>query len=299
MIAASLVLALGMSIVADGPGSARVVTGPQAPVELLIVPVRVHILTSPDLDLANCKLRDSDIARVVVKLNAIWSQAGVAFGVESIVREPAAQRDRFRLLVELGQGQLDMADLDLLLPKSSRVFDGLNVYFFHDLPFNGSYMGGDCVLVQEGAQLKEVAGGSDEPMSRVLGHCAGRALSLSPRREPETSLMALGTTGVALDANEAARAGRVAKTVPGVLTVAEARKAADAAQAAGDTARAKLLRSWIDAAKAAQASRTKPSQNRPTDKQKRQRGRDLTSRSLRTTERFTQPAIPTARGTAG
>ncbi|MGO9464886.1 MAG: Matrixin [Isosphaeraceae bacterium] len=282
MIAASLVLALGISTVADGLGSARVVTGQQAPVEFLIVPIRAHILTSPDLELANCKLRESDITRVVRKVNAIWSQAGIAFGVESIVREPAAQRDRFRLVVELSQGQLDLADLDLLLPKSSRVVDGLNVYFFHDLPFNGSYLGGDCVLVQEGARLNEVAGGSDEPMARVLGHCAGRALNLAPRREPETSLMALGTTGFALDADEVGRARRVAKTIPGVLTVAEARKAADAAQAAGDATKAKLLRSWLDAVastKAADAPRTKPSQNRPPDKQKRRSGRELTSRS--------------------
>jgi len=281
MLAASLVLALGFSIVADNPFSARVVAGPPAPAEFLIVPVRVHVLSSPDLELANCKLRDSDLSRVIAKLNAIWSQAGITFGVESIVREPAAQRDRFRLLVELTQGQLDMADLELLLPKPSRVFDGLNVYFFHDLPFNGSYLGGDCVLVQEGAQLNEVKGGSDEPMARVVGHCAGRALSLLPRRGPETSLMALGTTGIDLDADELGRARRVAKTIPGVMTMAEARKAADAAQAAGDAARAKLLKSWIDAVptkRAAESARPKPAPNRPTDEQKQQRGRTLTSR---------------------
>ncbi len=204
MIVTSFVLALGISMVADGPGSARVTTGQQAPAEFLIVPVRVHILTAPDLELANCKLRDSDITRVIAKLNAIWRQAGITLGVESIVREPAAQRDRFRLLVVLTHGQLDLADLELLLPKPSRVFDGLNVYFFHDLPFNGSYVGGDCVLLQEGAQLNEVAGGSDEPMARVAGHCVGRALGLPPRREPQTSLMALGTTGFALDADESA-----------------------------------------------------------------------------------------------
>ncbi len=65
------------------------------------------------------------------------------------------------------------------------------------------------------------------------------------------------------------------------MTVAEAGKAAEAAQAAGDAAKAKLLRSWLDAVartKAAEAPRTKPSQNRPSDKQKRQRGRELTSR---------------------
>ncbi len=261
MIAKWSALALGILIIAGGRGPARAGTLAQAPAEVLIIPVRIHILTSPDLDLANCKLRDSDVARVIGKVNAIWSQAGITYGVESIVREPAAQRDRFRLVVELKQGDLDLADLDLLLPKSSRVFDGLHIYFFHELPFNATYTSGDSVLVQEGASLNEVAGGSDEPMARVTADSLGRGLSLSPRREPATSLMALGTTGFALDPDDVARARRVAKTVPGAMTLAEARKAADTAKASGDTARARLLQSWLDAAasKTGEAARRKRS----------------------------------------
>jgi len=282
MMANWFILALGLSVGADGPGLARAEpAAQQASAEFLIVPVRIHVLSSTDLDLANCKLRESDINRVVGKLNAIWGKAGITFGLESIVREPAAQPERFRLLVELKGGQLDLPDLDLLLPKPNRVFDGLSIYFFHALPFNAMYTGGDCVLVQEGATLNEVAGGSDEPMARVAAHCLGRALSLAPRREPEQSLMALGTTGIVLDADEVTRARRVAKTVPGAMTVAEARTAADKAQAAGETARAKLLKSWLDAVASANSGGSapaKPPQNRPADKQKRQRGRELTSR---------------------
>jgi hypothetical protein len=281
MLEASLIVALGLLIAANDSPPARFITEPRALDEFLIVPIRVHILNSPEFGLANCTLRDSDINRVVGRLNAIWSQAGITFGVESIVHEPVAQRDRFRLVVELKEGQLDLADLDLLLPKASRVFDGVNVYFFHELPFNATYLGGDCVLVQERAKLNEVQGGTDEPMARVAGHCLGRALSLLPRREPETSLMALGTTGFALDADEVDRSRRVAKTVPGAMTLAQVRKAADTAQAGGDATRAKLLKSWIDAATSAKAggpARAKPAQNRPTDEQKRPSGRVLTSR---------------------
>jgi hypothetical protein len=281
MVSTALVLALGFGMVASDTASARFISGPGTADEVLIVPTRVHILTSPDFGMANCTLRDSDITRVFGKLNAIWSQAGITFGIESVVKEPVAQRERFRLVVEFKNGELDLPDLDLLLPKASRVFEGVNVYCFHELPFNSIYMGGDCVIVQERAKLNEVAGGTDDPMARAAGHCLGRALSLVPRRESETSLMALGTTGFALDADEVARARRVAKTVPGAMTLAQVRKAAETAQAAGDATRAKLLKSWIDAAGSAKSggpARAKPSQDGPNDKQKRQRRGELTAR---------------------
>jgi hypothetical protein len=98
----------------------------------------------------------------------------------------------------------------------------------------------------DAAQLKPVEGGIDEPMARVLGFALGRALTLKPRREPETNLMALGTTGVVIDADDAERARRVAKTVKGVLTFAEARQSAEAAQTAGLADRAKRIREWLD-----------------------------------------------------
>jgi hypothetical protein len=272
MTSALSVLALVFGMDADGP---------KALDEFFIVPIRIHILSSPEFGLANCTLRDSDVTRVVGKLNAIWSQAGITFGVESIMHEQVAQRDRFRLVVELKQGALDLSDLDMLLPKASRVFDGLSVYFLHELPFNGIYTNGDCVVLQERVRLNDTQGGTDEPMARVAGHCLGRALSLQPRQEPVTSLMALGTTGFGLDAEEVERARLVAKTVPGALTVSDARKAADTAHAQGDETKAKRLKSWIDAAANAKAggpARAKPAQDPPPDNQKRHRGRELTSR---------------------
>ena len=57
----------------------------------------------------------------------------------------------------------------------------------------------------------------------------------------------MGTTGCALDSGEIDRARRVAKTIKGVLTVADAQTAADAAEAAGRAEQAKLLRSWLGA----------------------------------------------------
>ena len=67
-----------------------------------------HVLSAPDLELANCKLKDADVTRIVGKLNTIWHKAGIHFGLESIVREPAAQRGRFRLMAELRRGTGDL-----------------------------------------------------------------------------------------------------------------------------------------------------------------------------------------------
>jgi hypothetical protein len=245
MLPAPLFLVLGIALLGDGPAASRDLAQPIAADRFLIVPIRAHVLTAPDLELADCKLKDADVIRIIGKLNTIWSKAGIHFGLESIVREPAAQRNRFRLMAELNGGELDATDFQLLLPRQSRAFDGLHAYFFHELPFNGTYLGDDCAIVQEGAQLKPVDGGIDEPVARVLGFALGRALSLQPRREPETNLMALGTTGIAIDADDAERARRVAKTIKGVLTFAEARQSAEAAQTAGQVDRAKRIRSWL------------------------------------------------------
>jgi len=241
MNANSLVVAIGIAALGVGPDPEQ----PPASDQFLIVPLRAHVLTAPDLELADCNLKDADVTRIIGKLNTIWDKAGIHFGLESIVREPAAQRDRFRLLAELNQGRLALSDYQLVLPRQSRVFDGLHAFFVHQLPFNGAYLGDDCVIVQERPQLKAVEGGSDEPLPRVLGSTLGQALGLERRREPETSLMASGTNGVALDAGEVERARRVAKTIKGVMTFAETGQAAEAAQAAGQSDRARRLRSWL------------------------------------------------------
>jgi hypothetical protein len=245
MTVSAMILAIGFVTFVDEPKSVGVVSQPPALDQFVIVPLRVHILTSTELDLADCKLRDADITRIVGKLNSIWNKAGIYFGLESIVREQPAQTDRFRLIFELKKDGFELLDFAILLPKPSRVFDGLQVFFFHELPFNGAYLGDDCAIVQEGAALNGVKGGSDEPIPRVLGFAFGRALGLEPHSQPRTSLLAPGTNGINLDTNEVERARKVASTIKGVMTMAEARKAANAAQSAGQAERARKLGSWL------------------------------------------------------
>jgi hypothetical protein len=245
MIVSSMILAIGFATFVDEFQPDRAVSQPPAVDQFVIVPLRVHILTSTTLGLANCKLGDADVTRIVGKLNSIWNKAGIHFGLESIVREQAAQVDRFRVIVELKKREFEMSDLAMLLPKPSRVFDGLQVFFFHSLPFNGTYLGDDCAIVQEGAELNQVRGGIDEPLPRVLGFSLGRALSLDPRDGPQTSLLFPGTNGINLEAGEIEQARKVAQTVKGAMTVAELRKAAGTAEKAGQAERAQMLRTWL------------------------------------------------------
>jgi hypothetical protein len=121
---ASSVFCLAFATLGISPLPTRDVTQPTPYDQFLIVPLRIHTLTAPDLDLTDCKLRDTDITRIVRKLNTIWSKAGILFGVDL-----------------------------LLLPKQSRVSDGLHAFFFHELPFNGAYLGEDSVIAQQRAQL--------------------------------------------------------------------------------------------------------------------------------------------------
>jgi hypothetical protein len=212
--------------------------------DFVIIPLRVHVLTAPDIDMANCKLTDADVARVVGNINAIWHKAGIHFVVEAVLREPAGQQGRFRTTAALAGGEIGADDLRMLLPSASRVFDGLHVYCFHELPFNSASMGDDVVFANEGARVREIPGGGKDPIARVTPHALGNLLALQNLEEPR-DLMGGGTSGIALTGAQAEAARKVARTIPGATTVAGLRKAAQAVEAKRDAAMARRLRSWL------------------------------------------------------
>ncbi len=224
------------------------VTEPPAYESFLVIPLRVHVLTSNQLPDADCKLTDADVRRIIGKVNGIWSKAGVHFGLDSIVREPAARVARFKLARSLyddaaGQGgsRTPLGLFRLLIPDgSSRRFDGLHVYYLHALPVNGVYLGEDLAIVQETAWLRAVEGGLDEPLPRVTAHELGHALGLSHRQD-RTNLLASGTTGTLLNAAEVAHARQVAAELPGTFTTTALREVA--AHAPAD--RARRLWNWL------------------------------------------------------
>ncbi len=205
--------------------------------EFVVVPLRVHVLTSDDLPEVACALKDEDILRVVAKVNGIWHAAGVHWALDPIVREPAARQDRFREAKEKGQGD-GLGRLPLLAPEGSRSKGGMDVYYIHKFAANGVFLGRRMAFVQETAKLRPVEGGIDEPLPRVTAHELGHALGL-PHRQARFNLLASGTTGTILNAAEAAEARGHARDVPGALAVPEARKRAADSK---DPAEARRLR---------------------------------------------------------
>ena len=209
----------------------------------LVLPLRIHILTATDLPEVDCKLRDEDVTRIIGKVNGIWNKAGIHWGVDALIREPAARQDKFRLVRDLG-GSANLGIYRFLVPEASHRFDGLHVYYIHRFPVNGVWLGGSEAFVQETARLQEVEGGIDEPIPRVTAHELGHALGL-PHRQARTNLLASGTTGTLLNSREVETARESARAIKGVKTVAELKTEAKDAEASGDRSRARKFWAWL------------------------------------------------------
>lgn len=246
---------------------------PPAYDDFIVIPLRIHVLSATDLPEVDCKFSDDDVRRIVGKVNrVVWQQAGIHFGIESIRREPAARQEEFRKWRDLTGGELPPLDVYPMLrpredkrasadapgegtvpdpkaedasdPPSDPPFEGLHIYYVHDLPTNGVYFGDGFAFVKETASLRPVEGGIDEPIPRVTAHELGHALSL-PHRQNWTNLMASGNSGTLLNAAEVAAARAAAGRLAGAAGVATWRERAMAAVAAGNAATAGRLWGWL------------------------------------------------------
>ena len=243
----AFVLRLGLAVlilsVSGRPGRAGEVTEPPPFEQFVVVPLRVHLFQSAELPEVDCALTDADVTRIVGKVNRVWNKAGVHFGLVSIVREPAANAERFRNLRDL-TGEVRLGSFRMLVPREQHAREGLHVYYLHDFPVNGVYFGENFAVVKETAALREVEGGLDEPIPRVTAHELGHALGL-PHREDRTNLLASGRTGTSLNAEEVANAREKVLEYPGVATVTTLKAQAEEAEAQGNPARARKLWTWL------------------------------------------------------
>jgi hypothetical protein len=154
--------------------------------DFLIVPVRVHRLKSKDADALDCRLKEEDVRRVFAKANRIWNRAGLALGIESIQSETALYPGDF--------DESRLEDFRGTRPTDTHPAGMIHVYYVHQLPTNGVFMGRDAIFVKDSASLRPVKGGVDEPLPRVSSHEIGHAMGL-PHRQNTINLMASGTTG--------------------------------------------------------------------------------------------------------
>jgi hypothetical protein len=208
-------------ISAAGSGFAQTATNGFGFDDFLLVPVRVHLLTAADGSPLNTSFAESDFTRILPKMNRVWSQAGVHFYLESLVREPAkpgAIPDDITIRKE-NEWLLDH------VPPATHASNAFNIYYIKRFAANGVYFK-RAIFVKDIASLKAVDGGIDEPLPRVTSHELGHALSL-PHRQDVTNLMASGTTGTWLNAQEIKLARGAAKKFAWIKSAPEVLKEAD------------------------------------------------------------------------
>jgi hypothetical protein len=164
--------------------------------DFLIVPLRIHLLSATNTPNLTTTLTEQDIARILTKVNGVWSQAGIHFYLESIHREMATNADVYTARVR----QPDHRWLPQLRPPDSIGSNLFNVYYVKQFNVNGVYFPSG-IFVKDTASLRPVPGGIDEPLPRVTSHELGHALSL-PHRQSVTNLLASGTTGTNLNSME-------------------------------------------------------------------------------------------------
>lgn len=197
----------------------------------LIVPLRVHLLSSEDTPALHTTLTEADLTRVLSKVNRVWAAAGIRFRIESLVREAALPRDH--------PDVRNPRNFLSRMPRASRAARAFDVYFLKQFEVNGVFTP-HGIFVKDTAELQPVEGGIDEPIPRVTSHELGHALSL-PHREERTNLMASGTTGTLLNAAEIQQARAAAQKIAWIETAPALRQRAAALATTGQTAEAQAL----------------------------------------------------------
>jgi len=204
--------------------------------DFLLVPLRLHLLTATNEPAIHSTLTSNDVARIHGKVNCVWAQAGITFPLESLRIEPAVGPTNYLARAE----QNEQATLLSLRPSGSLTTNCFHVFYLKRIRPNGVYFNRQGMFVKDTAYLRRVEGGLDEFIPRVTAHELGHALSLS-HRQNITNLMASGTSGPWLDADEIKRSRESARSHPWVEPAGEVLRRAEELQRAGRTAEARPL----------------------------------------------------------
>ena len=234
-----LVVLVFTGLIFIAPANGQTPTNRFAFGDFLLSPVRVHLLSAKDSPAIQTTLTEKDITRILQKVNGVWSQAGLHFYLESLVREEAQGQ---KLYTPTAEGTYQLALLGLR-PTESRATNLFHIYYLKEMPNNGIYFPA-AIFVKDTASLRKVEGGIDEPLPRVTSHELGHAFSLSHRQD-NTNLMASGTTGTRLNEEEISQAREAARKFNWIQAAPDLMEKADALFRAGNVTNAAILYSRL------------------------------------------------------
>ena len=154
-------------------------TGPDtnAP-DAIELEVRMHVVQSDELDALNARLSDAEVTELLTAVNDIWSQAGIVWTLESVVREDARNESVFRDAL-MSRTVSPISVLTRVLTPDNLHPDIWNVFMIRDFggTVGGVYLPIEKVVVSSEVDLlgqREIDGG----MARILAHELGHSLGL-------------------------------------------------------------------------------------------------------------------------
>jgi len=145
------------------------------PLEILSVPLRVHILWSDLVPALDSTVTDEQVREMVANANELWQPAAIQWQLESIVHTQAERQLGFRSTViddPTGRGEGASDTFSRVCPGEDWLNPGWNVCWVRAVPRGALYLNS-----QGGALLGEadVLGGAVPPfaLGHVLGHLMG------------------------------------------------------------------------------------------------------------------------------
>jgi hypothetical protein len=146
--------------------------------ENITLDVRVHLLESDQFAALDATLSDADVDVLFEGVNETWSQAGITWRVESVVREPSLDGTSFMAALS-GAIPITGSVLASILPSGNVLPGKWNVFVIRDF---GNFAGG-VYLDFRGAVIFAENGpiGPQDPSTdgrRILAHELGHSLSL-------------------------------------------------------------------------------------------------------------------------